>query len=493
MKETLTINTEILVNVIPGETRVAIVEQGKLLELMIERTNDRGCVGNIFKGRVARVLPGLQAAFVDIGLERAGFLQVDEVFPERFDKDSDKSKRKIEKLLHEGQTLLVQAAKNPMGTKGARLTTQISLASRCLVYMPAARHVGISQRIAGAEERERLRVCVETVAGGAENGGFIARTAAEGASEAEIRKEVEYLRNLWGHLQEKAKGLAAPSGVYRYLALELRVLRDFPPEDLVKVMVDSDQIVERLLTFARLFNPEIENRIERYQGEFPLFYNFNVENELALALGRKVPLRSGGHLVIDQTEAMTTIDVNTGGFVGRRNLEETIYKTNLEAAHAIYRQLRLRNLGGIIIIDFIDMQDEEHRREVLRLFEKTLERDPVKTVITGISELGLVEMTRKRTSASLGQRLCEPCPVCEGKGRVKSVETICYEALRELTLLAEGLDFKKIVVRAAPNVIERFLDEESVHMADLEAIAGCPIEMQVETLYSQEHFDIVPL
>lgn len=491
MKDTVK-STEILINVMPAETRVAVVEHGKLLELMLERNRQRGYVGNIYKGKVVRILPGMQAAFIDIGHEKAGFIQVDDVFPERQSAEGGDRALKIERLLHEGQLLLVQVSKNPLGTKGARLTTQLSLPSRHLVYMPTFDHHGISQRILNEEERQRLRRQLEELAG-QQNGGFIVRTAAEGIDAAAMERDINFLRQLWEHIKAQSQSVPPGTQVYSDLPLPLRVIRDFPGETVQKIQVDSVPVTRQLLEFAERFNPDLKATIETYQSDVPLFYNYGIEAEINQALERKVPLKSGGYLVIDQTEAMTTIDVNTGGFVGRRNLEETIFKTNLEAAAAIGRQLRLRNLGGIIIIDFIDMQDEEHQREVLRIFQKVLAQDRVKTAITGISGLGLVEMTRKRTSESLGQMLCETCPVCQGRGSVKSVATICFEALRELNQLARGLSCKKIVVRAAPVVIERFLDEESTSIADLEELAGRPIEFQSETLYSQEHYDIIPL
>ncbi len=486
-------STEILVNVMATETRVAIVEHGKLLELQLERSLQRGFVGNIYKGKVVRVLPGMQAAFIDIGLERAGFIQADDVFPECNNGSANAQQdRKIERLLHEGQVLLVQVSKDPLGSKGARLTTQLSIASRYLVYMPTVAHVGISQRICDEQERERLRELTEQHAE-AERGGFIVRTVADGVNAEELSRDIKFLYDLWEQIDKDSQDVPVSHCVYQDLPLHFRIIRDFPGETVQKVSVDSPAVAAELVAFAEQFNPAIANVIEGYRGDVPLFYTYGIESDINLALERKVPLKSGGYLVIDQTEAMTTVDVNTGGFVGRRNLEETIFKTNLEAATAIGRQLRLRNLGGIIIIDFIDMQDEEHQREVLRIFRKVLDQDRVKTVITGVSELGLVEMTRKRTSESLEHLLCESCPVCDGRGSVKSVETICYEALRELTQMVGGLSCRKILVRAAPVVIERFLDEESVHIADLEQAAGRPIEFQVETLYTQEHYDIIPL
>lgn len=482
---------EILINITPMESRVAVVENGVLQEVHVERTLRRGIVGNIYKGKVVRVLPGMQAAFVDIGLERAAFIHVAELTG-RDDAGSDN----ISALLHEGQSLLVQVTKDPIGSKGARLTTQLSIPSRYLVYMPRTQHVGISLRIEDEEERERLRQvvsdCVEAE-GIEESGGFILRTAAEGARVDEILADIRYLRRLWVQINAQIQVVSAPAVIYEDLNLALRTLRDLVGPRTEKIRIDSRESFHKARQFVEELMPEIVQRLEHYPGERPVFDLYGIEDEIQRALERKVMLKSGGYLVIDQAEAMTTIDVNTGAFVGHRTLEETIFKTNLEAATVIARQLRLRNLGGIIIIDFIDMLDEEHRRQVLRTLEKQLERDHAKTNIVGITELGLVQMTRKRTRESLQQILCEPCPSCEGRGRLKTAETVCYEIFREILREARAYQADSYRVLASQKVVDRLLDEESGNVADLEAFIGGTIKFQVETMYEQNQYDVVLL
>jgi ribonuclease G len=421
-------SSEILINITPMETRVALVENGVLQEVSVEREKNRGIVGNIYKGKVVRVLPGMQAAFVDIGLEKAGFLHVDDLREIESGTDTGLD---IRTYLREGQSIVVQVIKDPISTKGVRLSTKLSVSSRYLVYMPYEEHIGISQRIEDESERLRLREqldkAIENVGRieGAESiesseaeGGYILRTAAEGVDSEELAGEIGFLQQLWGHVSETAKMVEAPALVYKDLPMFLRVLRDMANPQIEKVKVDSQKNYQKLCEFSRRFNPEMLSILEYYSSDRPLFYLHGVEDEISKALEKTVPLKSGGSLVIEQTEAMTTVDVNTGAFVGRRNLEETTYKTNLEAASTIARQLRLRNLGGIIIIDFIDMKDTEHRRQVMRALEKALSRDRAKTTIASVSALGLVEMTRKRSSESLGRTLCQPCPACEGKGRL---------------------------------------------------------------------------
>ncbi len=482
---------EILINITPMESRVAVVENGVLQEVHVERTLRRGIVGNIYKGKVVRVLPGMQAAFVDIGLERAAFIHASEISG----RDSAGSDS-ISALVHEGQSLVVQVTKDPIGTKGARLTTHLSIPSRYLVYMPRTSHVGISLKIEGEGERERLkRVVAECVAaeGIQDQGGFILRTAAEGAGSDEILADIRYLHRLWEQISKQMETAGAPSVIYEDLPLALRTLRDLVSLRTEKIRVDSRETFQKVGLFVGELMPEVADRIEHYPGERPIFDLYGVEDEIQKALDRKVLLKSGGYLIIDPAEAMTTVDVNTGAFVGHRNLEETIFKTNLEAATAIARQLRLRNIGGIIIIDFIDMEDEEHRRQVLRTLEKMLERDHAKTNIIGITELGLVQMTRKRTRESLQQVLCEQCPSCQGRGHLKTAETICYEIFREILREARAYQAESYLVLANQVVIDRLLDEESGNVADLEAFIGCQIRFQVESKYSQELYDVVPL
>lgn len=479
--------SEILINVTPTETRVTVVENGVLQEVFIEREHLRGLVGNVYKGKVVRVLPGMQAAFVDIGLERAGFIHASDIL-------GGDAQTPITSLLREGQTLVVQVTKDPISSKGARLTNQLAIPSRYLVYMPDTSHVGVSQRIDDNEERDRLRaLVVESIKREDlnEKSGFILRTAAEGVGEDEINADTRYLKRLWDTLSVRLKTAKAPSLVYDELPLYLRTMRDFARPEITRVLIDSKETFQRISTFVEQFVPEILSQLEYYPGPRPILDLYGVEDEMQRALERKVPLKSGGYLVIDQTEAMTTVDVNTGAFVGRRNLEETIFKTNLEAATAIGRQLRLRNLGGIIILDFIDMIDAEHQRQVHRMLEKVLEKDHAKTKISGVSELGLVEMTRKRTRESLGQMLTEPCACCGGRGTVKTAETICYDIFREILREERAYDAGSYLVLASPAVIDRLLDEDSSSLADLEAFMGKTIKLQVESNYTQDQYDIV--
>jgi len=484
---------EILINVSPVETRVALVENGVVQELYIERSHGKGYVGNIYKGKVVRVLPGMQAAFVEIGLERTGFIHAADMVPEPPEGEPRASEvPDIRSLVREGQTILVQVAKDPISTKGARLTTHITLSSRYLVYMPNSSHIGVSVRIEDDQERERLREIMENAASdGAIQGGFIVRTVAEGATAESIVADIPFLQKLWTDLTAKLAGMPVPSVVHKDMPLYLRALRDLARAPIDKIRVDSRLTFQQMLDFASNYSPQLVDLIECYTGGRPLLDLYGVEEEIKRALDTRVPLKSNGYLIIEQTEAMTTVDVNTGAFVGHRNLEETIFKTNLEAATAIARQLRLRNLGGIIILDFIDMRDQEHQRQVLRTLEKALEKDHAKTRITGVSELGLVEMARKRTRESLGQMLCEPCPVCAGRGQVKSAETVCYEIFREILREARAYDNQKFLVLAAPVVVDRLLDEEAAYVADLEAFIGRTIEFQVENLFTQEQYDIV--
>jgi ribonuclease, Rne/Rng family len=483
---------EILINVTPRETRVALAENGVLQEVFIERAHNRGLVGNIYKGRVCRVLPGMQAAFVDIGLSRAAFLHASDIATlEEADSPPDEKRAEtITELLCESQEILVQVIKDQLGTKGARLTTHITVPSRYLVLLPKSNSVGVSTKIEDEEERQRLR---DIVAGFLEEGrgGYIVRTAAESIGEPALREDMLFLHKLWNSIQERIKTAPPCSVVHEDLPLALRALRDLVGANVEKVRVDSQETYARALKFAEQYVPELAQRIEHYSGEHPIFDLYGVEDEVQKALERKVELKSGGHLIIDQTEAMTTIDVNTGAYVGHRTLEETIFKTNLEAAQAIARQLRLRNLGGIITIDFIDMAEEEHKRQVLRALEKGMEKDHAKSHISEVSPLGLVEMTRKRTRESLEHVLCGPCPTCGGRGSLKTAETVCYEIFREILRAIRQFDVQKLLVLASQEVVDLLLDEESTSLAELEAFIGKPIKLQVEALYTQEQFDVV--
>ncbi len=484
---------EILINVSPVETRVALVENGAVQEFYLERSQGITYVGNIYRGRVVRVLPGMQAAFVDIGLERTGFIHAVDMMPEYIEGEQRRGEAPdIRTLVREGETLLVQVAKDPIGTKGARLTTHLTLSSRYLVYMPNSNHIGVSTRIDDEQERERLRQIIEKIVADQQiPGGFIVRTVAEGTEEEAIVADVPFLQKLWADLSAKLPTLGVPAELHRDMPLYLRALRDMARAPIDRVRVDSRLTWQQMQDFARKYAPQLVELIELYSGDRPLLDLYGVEEEIRRALEPRVPLKSNGYLIIEQTEAMTTVDVNTGAFVGHRNLEETIFKTNLEAATAIARQLRLRNLGGIIILDFIDMKDPEHQRQVLRTLEKALEKDHAKTRITGVSELGLVEMARKRTRESLGQLLCEPCPVCQGRGQLKSAETVCHEIFREILRMARTYDNDKFLVLASQLVVDRLLDEEASYVADLEAFIRRTIEFRVESLFHQEQYDIV--
>lgn len=484
---------ELLVNVTPSETRVAYIDGGILQEIHIEREARRGIVGNIYKGRVSRVLPGMQAAFVDIGLEKAAFLHASDIMPHTECVAGDEKKnfivRDIAELVRPGQDLMVQVVKDPLGTKGARLTTDITLPSRYLVFMPGASHVGVSQRIESEIERERLKAVVADYCD--DLGGFIIRTAAEGIGNEELAQDAAFLKRLWTKVSERKKRNQTRCLLYGELALAQRILRDFTDAALDRIRVDSRLTCDLLLEFTSEYIPEMARKLELYNGKQPIFDLFDVENEIQRSLDRKVELKSGGYLIIDQTEAMTTIDINTGAFVGHRNLDETIFNTNVEATQAIARQLRLRNLGGIIIIDFIDMSNEDHRRRVLHSLESALNKDRVKTGISGFSALGLVEMTRKRTRESIEHVLCEDCPVCKGRGTLKTVETVCYEVMREIVRVHHAYDADRFLVYVSPTVGEALKTDESHALAEVEIFVGKQVKVHVEALYTQEQFDVV--
>jgi ribonuclease G len=479
---------EILINVTPQETRVAIMQQGVVQELHIERGSHRGMVSNVYIGRVKRVLPGMQSAFIDIGWDRSAFLHVADIWE---NSNNGEPAKPIEKVLFEGQTLLVQVIKDPIGTKGARLSTQISIAGRMLVYLPQESHIGVSQRIENEEEREQLRTMLQNALPENHKGGYIIRTLAEAASDIDFRADIAYLDKLWDKLQHQAKHQSAPALLYQELDISLRVLRDFVSEETSRVLIDSRETHERMKAFANDYIATASSKLSHYIGERPLFDLYGVEDEIERALSRRVDLKSGGYLIIDQTETLTTIDVNTGGFVGGRTFDDTIFKTNLEAAQVIARQLRLRNLGGIIICDFIDMDSAEHRDAVLDEFKKTLARDHTRITVNGFSALGLVEMTRKRTRESLAHVLCEPCPTCQGRGQIKTAQTICFEILREIVREARQFNAREFRILASQPVIDLFLDEESQSLAQVSDFIGKNVSLQVETLYSQEQYDVI--
>ncbi len=486
-------NEQILINVTPQETRVAVTEQGAVQELHIERDSSRGLVGNVYLGRVCRVLPGMQSAFVEIGLPRAAFLHVADIWSARNGNGGGATEppRPIEKILSEGQTLLVQVVKDPIGSKGARLSTQVSIAGRLLVYLPQDPHIGISQRIEDENEREQLRETVHALIPPGETGGFIVRTVAETATEAELAADIEYLVTLWKQIRQAAQSAAAQELLYRDLSLATRVLRDLVTDSTERIIVDSRETFAKVQDFAARYTRQALPILEHYTGERPLFDLFGVEDEIERALARRVDLKSGGYVIIDQTEALTTIDVNTGGFVSGRSFDDTIFKTNLEAAQSIARQLRLRNLGGIIVVDFIDMDSQEHRDAVLAEFRKALARDRTRITVNGFSQLGLVEMTRKRTRESLAHVLCEPCPVCEGRGELKTAQTVCYDILREIMRAHRQFNAKEYRILASQKVIDLFLEEESGSLTQLGDFIGKPISMQVETAYMQEQYDVI--
>jgi ribonuclease G len=486
-------SVEILVNATPRETRAAVLENGVLQEIYVERVSRRGLVSNLYKGRVSRVLPGMQAAFVDIGLERTAFLHAADIAFMRPDETmvSLPAIDDIRRLVNQGDEILVQVIKDPIGTKGARLTTFVALPSRYLVYMPRGEGVGISARIEDEAERSRLKTVISSRMKAVDGGGYIVRTAAAGVPEQGLAEDMAYLDKLWNHVRQTSLRTAPGEIVHEDLPLTLRMLRDELARGVSSVLVDSPTEQARMKEFARAFIPNTTTQFELYTGPRPIFDLHGIEEEITKALERKVQLKSGGHLVIDQTESMTTIDVNTGAYVGSRNLEETIFRTNLEAAVAIARHLRLRNLGGIIIIDFIDMQDEAHRRQVLAALERALAGDRAQTHIVSLSPLGLVEMTRKRTRESLEHLLCRPCPSCDGRGFVKTPETVCHEIFRDIVRQSRQFASKELLILAHRDVIERLLDEESAALAELEPQVGRPIRLQTEALYGVDQYDVV--
>lgn len=489
---------EVLINVTPQETRIAMVENGVLQEISIERSRSRGMVGNIYRGRVTRVLPGMEAAFVDIGAERAAFLHVSDIELRREDQEVglESAPPAIETLLRSGQNLVVQVIKDPLGTKGARLTTEITIPSRYLVYVPNGRNIGVSSRIDDKTERERLKTALtELLAAEPQqqsgSGGLIIRTAAEGVEIDQLEQDYRFLRRLWSNLAERRQQMTSPGLIYEDLPLALRTLRDTLGQYVEKIRIDSRETYHRAVQFAEEMVPDIVPIIEHYPGERPIFELHNIEEEIQKALEKRVALKSGGYIIIDQTEAMTTVDVNTGAFVGHKTLEETIFKTNLEATAAIARQLRLRNLGGIIIIDFIDMLEPEHRVAVHQALNRALLRDPARTKVCDVSSLGLVEMTRKRTRESLEHVLCSECPTCGGRGSVKTAETVCYEIFREVTREARMYQPKSLQIIASPAVVDRLREEDSTSLAELQEFTGVPLKLQIDLHYLPEQYDIV--
>ena len=491
---------ELLVNVTPQETRVAVIENGSLQEVQVERTSHRGYVGNIYKGRVVRVLPGMQAVFVDIGLQRTGFLHAADMVAQRADRSPGTESAQgmlssgldIMSLAHEGQELVVQVTKDPIGSKGTRLTTQLSLPSRHLVLLPDSDHLGVSQRIQDPTERDRLRQALnDALQRNPVAGGFIVRTVAESLDVTNLTADLTFLERSWQRIQARIPEAKPGDLIHGDLPLTLRMVRDLASDTVERVRVDSRESFDSIRCFADELIPEVTPRIEHYSGERPIFDLYSIEEEIQRALSRTVHLKSGGVLIVDQTEAMTTIDVNTGAYVGRRNLEDTTFRTNLEAVQSIARQLRLRNIGGIVIVDFIDMADEEHRRQVMRALERSLSRDRTPCSITQMSLLGLVEITRKRTRESLERMMTEPCRVCDGRGIQKTPQTVCYEIFREVVRQSRAFDAKAHMILAAQGVIDMLIAEEANALADLQAFIGRPVQLQVEPAYSQEIYDVV--
>ena len=483
---------EILVNVTPSEVRAALLENGILQEVHIERAARRGVISNIYNGRVTRVLPGMQAAFIEIGLQRTAFLHVSDIVGRRNGEDGSDETANIRDLVKEGDDLLVQVVKDPLGNKGARLTTFITLPSRHLVLLPKGDTVGISARIEDEDERERLRSIVEKLLDEQSlDGGAIVRTVSEGAEIDALRADLKYLTKLWEVIQQRCSKAGVKTLVHEDLSLPLRVLRDFVTGDVEHILVDSEEDFEAMQEFSATFLPEVAPMLELYRRRRPIFDLHAIEEEISKSLDRSIPLKSGGYIIFDQTEAMTTIDVNTGGYVGHRNLEETIYRTNLEAAVSIARQLRIRNLGGIIIIDFIDMEEEGHRENVLHLLEESLSKDHARHQVTPVSPLGLVEMTRKRTRESLQHVLCEDCPSCDGRGFVLTAESVCFEVFREVIRQSRQFEFEQAMILAHQDVIDLLLDEQAPSLAKLEGQTGKTIRLQPESLYLQDQFDVV--
>lgn len=490
---------ELILNVTLGETRVARLEAGVVTELYIERTKEQGVLGNVYKGKVVRVLPGMQAAFVDIGLERTAFLHASDVaFEGLFESDLEseeeprrfrsRRKRNIEELLKEGKEVLIQVEKEPIGTKGARLTSHISLPGRYLVYMPTVNHIGISRRLADEKERRRLRHLIEKTR--PKGSGFIVRTACLGISDEEIKADMEYLIRTWKDIEAKAAGSKSPSILHSELDVLLRVVRDLFTPDIDRLVIDNEEGFRRVEEFVKTFMPALKNSIELYTRPEPIFDYFGIEIEITRALGQKVWLKSGGYIIVEQTEALTAIDVNTGRFVGRRNLEDTILKTNLEAVKEIVYQLRLRSIGGIIILDFIDMERHSNRQKVHDALKEALKNDRARTTITKISDLGLVEMTRKRTREDLRHQLTDPCTYCEGRGYLKSPTTVCYEVFREVMREVPETKGKQIALYVHPHVANLLYDEERKWLEDLERRYKKRISVKAVPEYHLEQFDV---
>lgn len=505
-------SAELLVNVAPFETRIARIENAQAEELYIERERERGLKGNIYKGRVQRVLPGIQAAFVDISMEKAGFLYAGDIATSKQphadisdeidnggentnstdDSGSNGGRRNappIANLIKDGQEIMVQVSREPIASKGPRLTSQIGLAGRYLVYLPKLDHLGIARRLEGQGERERLLNIVDSF--DLEQGGLIIRTVAEGKQKSELQQDLDFLLRLWADIEKRSINAAPGSMIHKELNLYLRVMRDYVDAEVEKIHIDSHEAYESMKEFARRFMPEVAKKLYYYPGDRPIFDVYGVEEAIDRALQRQVPLKSGGHIVIDQTEALIAIDVNSGSFVGSRNMEETGFKTNLEAVHEIVHQLRLRNLGGIIVVDFIDMQEEENRHRMMEVLEEALRRDKAKTHIVQLSELGLVEMTRKRTRDSLGRILLNECNYCQSTGQIKSPTTICYQLFREVVAEARAYPCEKLMVIAHSGIIDLLLGEENKNIEQLEQFLNKEITLKSDDSFAPDHYEVV--
>ena len=502
---------QLIINVADHETRVALLEDGNIAELYVDRGDDSNIAGNIYKGKVLRVLPGMQAAFVNIGLNQAAFIYVDDVFYDDikeyerlfevdFDNDDDglekepkpaylqKREFNIEELLREGQEILAQAAKSPMGTKGARISSYISLPGRFLVLMPNSDHIGVSRRIEDEIERERLKTMVQRLR--TEDFGYIVRTAAEGEKEEKLAYEMGFLNNLWQNIQKKFETAPAPSLMHQELSISLRAVRDLLIQEVEKVVIDSKPTYSAILSFLDTYMPSLQDHVVLYEGSEPVFDAYNLEGDISRALKRKVWLKSGGYILIEHTEALVAIDVNTGRYVGKHNLEETILKTNLEAVKEIAYQIRLRDLGGIIIIDFIDMEKKANQEKIFSSLREALKKDKSKTHVLPMSEMGLIQMTRKRTREPLTRILCEPCYYCEGEGYTVSRQSICYRIYREILRDVHDMDGRRLTLRVNPQVAELLLGEEDLLITRLERCIGKQIVIYPNPEFHLEQFDI---
>jgi ribonuclease G len=507
-------NKEIIVNAGSHETRIAVIENNQVTELFIERKFNKGIAGNIYKGKVTKVLPGMQSAFVDIGLDRDAFLYVGDIsenllnieeFFEDFNEEEEEKPTKeqteestyppvnanlqIEDLLKEGQELLVQISKEPIGSKGPRITAHISLPGRYIVYMPSINHIGISRKIEDTLEKERLKELVESLKTGP--GGYIVRTAGEGMGVTAFKQDIQFLNTLWKEVIYEAEKATAPALIYEELGLIQKVIRDVFNDDTSIMLIDSDEVYQQALNFIDKINLSWASKIKLYTKKQPIFYEYDIESQIESALRSKVWLKSGGYIVINQTEALVAIDVNTGRFIGKKSLEDTVFKTNIEAIREIVRQIRLRNLGGIIVVDFIDMEDPEHKTELLRNLEEELKKDRSRSNIISISEIGLIAITRKRVKQSLERFLTKTCPTCKGSGRVKSVPTIVLQLQREIvSKLTINFD-RDITVRVHPSIAEYLIEDQFSVLSSIKNLYNIRVSIKEDPNMQPEEYNIV--